>query len=153
MSTVLTPLMRTVIQEMRFGGILRLAAKSLDNREFLSWLLGKFDPEDMIIQIGAKQIRVTEYTVKCVLGLPCKGGDPPMTTDDAGKKILRDVAARLFPDQPSPKDIKINPNRAAEMIDMFNKTRWPNLDEDFCIRISFMVLNSNVLAPNANSYI
>jgi hypothetical protein len=116
-------------------------------------LLDKFDPEDMIIQIGAKQIWVTEYTVKCVLGLPCKGGDPPMTTDDAGKKILRDVAARLFPDQPSPKDIKINPNRAAEMIDMFNKTRWPNLDEDFCIRISFMVLNSNVLTPNAYSYI
>jgi hypothetical protein len=76
----------------------------------------------MIIWIGSKQNRVTEHTVKCVLGLPCKGGDPPMITDDAGKKILRDVATRIFPDQPSPKDTKINPNRATEMIDMFNKT-------------------------------
>jgi hypothetical protein len=50
------------------------------------------------------------------------GGDPPMITDDAGKKILRDVATRIFPDLPSPKDTEINPNRAAEMIDMFNKT-------------------------------
>jgi hypothetical protein len=60
--------------------------------------------------------------VKCVLGLPSKGGDPPMMTDDAGKKILTDVATRLFHDQPSPKDIKINPNRVVEMIDMFSKT-------------------------------
>jgi hypothetical protein len=33
-----------------------------------------------------------------------------MITDDAGKKILRDVAPLIFPDQPSPKDTKINPN-------------------------------------------
>jgi hypothetical protein len=72
-----------------------------------------------------------------------------MVTDDAGKKILiRDVAASLFPDQPSPKDIKINPNRAAEMIDIFNNTGWLNLDEDLCIRIFFMVLNSNFVTPN-----
>jgi hypothetical protein len=45
-----------------------------------------------------------------------------MITDDVGKKILGDVAAHIFPDQPSPKDTKINPNRAAKMIDLFNKT-------------------------------
>jgi hypothetical protein len=73
MSTALTPSMCTAIQEMGFVGILRLTAKSLDNRELLSWLLDRFDPEDMIIQMGSKQIRVTEHTVKCVLGLPCKG--------------------------------------------------------------------------------
>jgi hypothetical protein len=54
MSTVLTPSMHTATQEMGFGGILRLAAKSVDNIEFLSWLLDRFDPEDMIIQIGPK---------------------------------------------------------------------------------------------------
>jgi hypothetical protein len=103
MSTVLTPSMRTTIQEMGFGWILWLAAKSLDNREFLSWLMDRFDLEDMIIQIGAKQIRVTKYSVRCVFGLPSERGDHPMITDDAWKKILRDVAARLFHDQPSPK--------------------------------------------------
>jgi hypothetical protein len=65
--------MHTTIQEIGFGGILHLAAKSLDNREFLSWLLDRFDPEDMIIQIGSKQIWITEHTVNCFLGLPCKG--------------------------------------------------------------------------------
>jgi hypothetical protein len=128
-------------------------AKSLDNREFLSWLLDRLDPEDMTIQVGAKQIWVSEYNVKVVFGLPCKGGYPPMITDDTGKKILRDVAERLFPDQPSPKGTKINPNRAAEMIDIFNNTGWPNLDEDLCIRIFFMVLNSNFLTPNTYCYI
>jgi hypothetical protein len=81
------------------------------------------------------------------------GGDPPMLTDDAGKKILRDLAARLFPNQPSPKDIKINPTRAVEMIDMYNNTRWPNLNEEFCIRTFFMVLNTNFLTPNTYCYI
>jgi hypothetical protein len=76
-----------------------------------------------------------------------------MVTDDVGNKILRDVAARIFLDQPSPKDTKINPNRAVEMIEMFNKTGWPNLDEDLCIRIFFMVRNNNFLTPNTYCYI
>jgi hypothetical protein len=46
--------MCTAIQEMVFGGILSLAAKSLDNRDFLSWLLDRFDPEKMTIQIRVK---------------------------------------------------------------------------------------------------
>jgi hypothetical protein len=148
MSTALTPSMRTAIQDMGFGGILRLVTKSLDNRDFLRWLLDRFDLEEMTIQIG-----VTEHGVKCVLGLPSEGGDPPMMTDDARKKILMNIVACLFPDQPSPKDIKINPNRAAEMIDMFSKTECPNLDEDVCIIIFFMVLNSNFHTPNTYCYI
>jgi hypothetical protein len=39
------------------------------------------------------------------------------------------------------------------MIDRFNNTGWPNLDEDLCIRIFFMVLNSNFLTPNTYCYI
>jgi hypothetical protein len=52
----------------------------------------------MVMQIGGKQIWVTEHSVKCVFGLPSEGRDPPMITDDTGKKIMRDMAARLFPD-------------------------------------------------------
>jgi hypothetical protein len=55
--------MRAAIQEMGFGGILCLAAKSFDNRDFLSWLLDRFDLEEMTIQNGAKQIHVTEHCV------------------------------------------------------------------------------------------
>jgi hypothetical protein len=36
---------------------------------------------------------------------------------------------------------------------MFNNTRWPNLDEEFCIKIFFMVLNNNFLTPNTYCYI
>jgi hypothetical protein len=39
------------------------------------------------------------------------------------------------------------------MIDMFSKIGWPNLDEDVCNRIFFMVLNSNFLTPNTYCYI
>jgi hypothetical protein len=63
MSTALTPSMHAAIQEMGFGGILCLAVKSFDNRDFLSWLLDRFDLEEMIIQNGAKQIHVTEHCV------------------------------------------------------------------------------------------
>jgi hypothetical protein len=76
-----------------------------------------------------------------------------MITDDTRKKILRDVTSHIFSDQPSPKDTKINPNRVVEMINMFNKTGWPNLDEDLCNRIFFMVLNSYFLTPNTYCYI
>jgi hypothetical protein len=54
MSNALTPSMHTTLQKLGFGGILRLTAKSLDNREFLSWLLDRFDPEDMAIQVRDK---------------------------------------------------------------------------------------------------
>jgi hypothetical protein len=59
-------------------------------------LLDRFEPEDMTIQIGDKQIQVTEHSVKCVFGLTFEGRDLPMITDDAGNKILRDVATHIF---------------------------------------------------------
>jgi hypothetical protein len=73
MTTALTPSMRTTIQGMGFGGILQLAAKFLNNKDFLSWLMDRFDPEDMTIHIEGKQIWVTEHNVKCVFGLPNQG--------------------------------------------------------------------------------
>jgi hypothetical protein len=36
---------------------------------------------------------------------------------------------------------------------MFSKIGWPNLDEDVCIKIFFMVLNNNFLTPNTYYYI
>jgi hypothetical protein len=73
--------------------------------------------------------------------------------DDSGRKIMKQIATRLFPDQPDPQDTRINPSRAAEMIEMYNTTRCPHLDEDLCIRIFFMVLNSNFLTPNTYCYL
>jgi hypothetical protein len=67
----------TSIQKNGFGGILQLAAKSLDNREFMSWLMDRFDLENMRIEIGeGKQILVTEHSVRCIFELLSKGTDP-----------------------------------------------------------------------------
>jgi hypothetical protein len=150
----LTPSMQTTIQNMGFGGILQLAAKSLDNWEFMSWSMDRFDSENMRIQIGeGKQISVTKHYVRCIFELPSKGRDPPTVTDDLGKKMLTNVIAQLLSEEPSPKDVKVNPTRAAEMIEMYTNTGWPNLDEDFCIRLFFMVLTSSFLTSNTYCYI
>jgi hypothetical protein len=120
MNMALTTSMRTTIQNMGFGGILQLTAKSRDNREFMSWLIDRFDPENMRLDIGeGKQISVTEHSVKCIFELPSKGRDPPPVTNDLGKKLLTNAIARLLLDEPSPKDVKVNPTRAAEMIEMY----------------------------------
>jgi hypothetical protein len=122
MGMALTPSMQTTIQNMGFGGILQLAKKSLDNWEFMSWLMDRFDPENMSIEVGeGKQISLTEHSVKCISELSSKGRDPPPVTGDTGKKLLTSVIARLLPDEPSPKDVKVNPTRAAEMIEMYNR--------------------------------
>jgi hypothetical protein len=139
---------------MGFRGILKLAAKSLDNWEFMSWLMDRFDPENMSIEVEeGKQISVTGHSVKYIFELLSKGGDPPPVTDDTGKKLLMSVIEHLLPDEPSPKDVKVNPARTAKMIEMYTNTGWPNLDEDLCIRIFFMVLNNNFLTRNTYCYI
>jgi hypothetical protein len=56
-------------------------------------------------------------------------------TDATGKRILQDVATHLFPNEDNPKELMILPNRASDMIQMYNNDGWPNLDEEFCIRI------------------
>jgi hypothetical protein len=98
--------------------------------------MDRFGPENMSIDVGeGKHISVTEHSVKCIFDLLSKGRDPPPVTDDTGKKLLMTVIARLLPDEPSPKDVKVNPTRDAKMIEMYTNTGWPNLDEDLCIRI------------------
>jgi hypothetical protein len=47
MKTVVTDMMPNRIEEMGFKGILKLAARSLDNRDFLSWPMDRFDPDNM----------------------------------------------------------------------------------------------------------
>jgi hypothetical protein len=97
MQTALTESMRTRIAQMGFGGILNLATRSLDNRDFLSWLMDCFNPIEMTIVIGGKHLQITENAVRCVFDLPNTGIDPPMPSEDEAKKKLMDVATRLFP--------------------------------------------------------
>jgi hypothetical protein len=89
----------------------------------MSWLMDRFDLENMTIDVGqGKHIPVIEHSMKYIFELPSTGWDLSPVTDDKGKNILMSVIARLLPDEPSPKDVKVNPTRAAEMIEMFNNT-------------------------------
>jgi hypothetical protein len=102
----------------------------------MSWLMDRFDPENMSIDVGeGNHISVTEHSVKCIFDMPSMGWGLPPVTDDTGKKLLMSAIARLLPNEPSPKDVKVNPTRAAETIEMYTNTGWPNLDEDLCKRI------------------
>jgi hypothetical protein len=44
--------MRNKIQEMDFKGVLNIAAHSLEDRDFLTWLMDRFNPETMTLEIS-----------------------------------------------------------------------------------------------------
>jgi hypothetical protein len=55
---VMTEEMRNKIEEMGFKGVLNIAARSLEDRDFLTWLMDCFNPETMTIEIsGGKKLR------------------------------------------------------------------------------------------------
>jgi hypothetical protein len=154
MQKVITEQMRTRIEEMGFKGVLNITARSLEDRDFLTWLMVRFNPENMTLEIGGgKRIEVTEYTIKCVFDMRSEGGYPPFIPDNSTKEAITDVAARLFLDESEPKSVEIHPTKLADMIEKYHTIGDLALDEDFCTRMFFMVLNSTILTPNTSSYI
>jgi hypothetical protein len=93
MRKTLTNHMRERIEQMGFRGILKVAAKSLDDRDFISWLMDCFNMKNMQIEIGEGKL---------------------LLIDESTKHILGEVASSLFPDKTKSKSVKINPNKAAE---------------------------------------
>jgi hypothetical protein len=50
--------MSNKIQEMGFKGVLNIDAHSLEDRDFLTWLMDCFNPENMTLEIsGGKKLR------------------------------------------------------------------------------------------------
>jgi hypothetical protein len=50
--------MSNKIQEMGFKGVLNIDAHSLEDRDFLTWLMDRFNPENMTLEIsGGKKLR------------------------------------------------------------------------------------------------
>jgi hypothetical protein len=88
-----------------------------------------------------------------VFDLPTEGGDPPFISDTSVKQALTYVAACLFPDDPKLKSVKIHPTKLADQIVKYHDHGDQPLDEDFCTRMFFMVLNNTILTPNTSSYI
>jgi hypothetical protein len=152
--TAVTDPMRITIEGMGFKGILSIAARSLDNRDFISWLMDRFDPETMTIDTGGcKKLQITEYAIKCVLDLPSDGVDPPLLPKDCPRQALTQVAARLLPDEPEPKSVKMSTSKVAETIFKYRTAGDSELDEDFCTRLFFMVVNNILLTPNTFAYL
>jgi hypothetical protein len=55
---VMTGEMRNKIQEMGFKGVLNIATRSLEDRDFLTWLMDRFNPENMTLETsGGKKLR------------------------------------------------------------------------------------------------
>jgi EAL domain-containing protein (putative c-di-GMP-specific phosphodiesterase class I) len=94
MHKVMIEQMRNKIEEMGFKGVLNIAARSLKDRDFLTWLMDRFNPENITLEIsGGKSIEVTEYAKKCMFDLPSECGDPLFISDSSTKEALMDVAA------------------------------------------------------------
>lgn len=88
--------LKHMIDLMGFGGLLSFKPKSFD-RDLLMWLMEKLNPETMRLEIaGGKEIEVNEHAVECVLGLPSKGGDPPIVKDKEGHIAPELVARAVF---------------------------------------------------------
>jgi hypothetical protein len=47
--------MRNNIHEMGFKGVLNIAAHSLQDKDFLTWLMDRFNPENMTLQISGEK--------------------------------------------------------------------------------------------------
>jgi hypothetical protein len=51
--------------------------------------MDRFDPENMVIEIGGcKNIVVTKYAIHYMFGLLFRGDDPPIIINESAKKIL-----------------------------------------------------------------
>jgi hypothetical protein len=61
-----------------------------------------------------RKIEVIENAIKCLFDLPSEGNDHPFISDSSTKQALMDVAARVFPDEPEPKSVKIHPTKLAD---------------------------------------
>jgi hypothetical protein len=48
----MTEEMRNKIEEMGFKGVINITAHSLEDRDFLTWLMDRFNPETMTIKIS-----------------------------------------------------------------------------------------------------
>jgi hypothetical protein len=67
-----------------FGGLLNYKLNYL-RRDAISWLMRKFNPETMKLEIGGgKEIKICAHGVWCTMQIPSTGGDPlPMSDGDA----------------------------------------------------------------------
>ena len=93
--TALGDTLKGQVVAKNFGGLLQFKPHELD-RNLLSWLMRKLNPETMKLEIGGgKEIAITEHSVWCVFQIPNAGSDPPHMTDDEARIIRRELGLQI----------------------------------------------------------
>ncbi|RLN43147.1 uncharacterized protein C2845_PM01G43340 [Panicum miliaceum] len=117
------------------------------DRQLLSWLMRKLNPETMKLEIGGgKEIAITEHTVWCVFQIPNSGSDPPFMTDDEARLKWRELGVQLCGHAYNPK-VGI---RISDLVDGFKKR---TLTGALGLRAFFMCTFQSLLFSNTDSYI
>jgi hypothetical protein len=52
-----------------------------------------------------------------------------------------------------PKSVKLHPTKVADTIVKYHTIADPALDEDLCVRLVFMAMDSTIMTPNTSTYI
>ncbi|RLN32961.1 uncharacterized protein C2845_PM03G23240 [Panicum miliaceum] len=109
--------LKSQVRVKNFGGLLSFKPHYLD-RQLLSWLMRKLNPETMKLEIGGgKEIAITEHAVWCVFQIPNSGSDPPFMTDDEARLKRRELGVQLCGHSYNPK-VGI---RVSDLVDGFKK--------------------------------
>jgi len=138
--------LKAQVREKNFGGLLLFQPSSLD-RQLLSWLMRKLNPETMKLEIGGgKEIAITEHSVWCVFQIPKDGGGPPFMSDDEARFKRRQLGEQIC-------GSAYRPKRGISVSDVLDGLVIKTLTENLALRAFFMCTFQSLLFSNTDSYI
>ena len=138
--------LKAQVRAKNFGGLLDFQPSSLD-RQLLSWLMRKLNPETMKLEIGGgKEIAITEHSVWCVFQIPKAGGHPPFMSDDEARFKRRQLGEQICG---SAYRLKRGISVSNVLDGLVRKTLTGNL----ALRAFFMCTFQSLLFSNTDSYI
>jgi hypothetical protein len=138
--------LKAQVRAKNFGGLLLFKPQSLD-RQLLSWLMRKLNPETMKLEIGGgKEIAITKHGVWCVFQIPNAGSDPPLLKDDEARVKRRELGVQIC-------GSAFNPNIGIKVSDIENGFKNRTLTGDLGLKAFFMCAFQSLLFSNTDSYI
>jgi hypothetical protein len=130
---------RETVARKGFQSILEMSTDGLAVGSLMNWLMYKLHPVDMTIRPGpGKEMKITDETVRLILGLPSAGGGKPFM--DWYREV--DAAGRLR------KELKISKDEfdIATLQEIIIMGR----DDDLTIRCFFLILFNRLLFPTSS---
>ncbi|RLM80513.1 uncharacterized protein C2845_PM12G14740 [Panicum miliaceum] len=134
------------VRAKNFGGLLSFNPHTLD-RQLLSWLMRKLNPETMELEIGSdKEIPIIEHNVWCVFQFPNVGSDSPRMTDAEAHLKQRALGAQICGNA-------YNPKVGIKDSDILRGFKNRTLTRALGLRAFFVCAFQSLLFSNTNSYI